>query len=107
MAAKSVSDSDSDLDAPIYGAEAIGREGKTFQRNSKGEVLVDKAGKPVVDKRKAFYFLEKGYWPARKVGYQWMTTKRRMRSFLNGEPDPGGWTPPVVLSPKQKAERAA
>jgi hypothetical protein len=55
-----------DLDRPIYGAEAIGRE----------------IG---LSKTRTFYALEKKLLPASKLGKIWFTTPRRLRAFLNGE----------------------
>lgn len=85
---------DGDLDAVLRGAEEIGREAGIFKKDKKtGRVILDEDGRPVVDQRKTFYELERGYWPARKAGAQWISTRRRIRAFLNGHSDPAGWTP--------------
>jgi hypothetical protein len=80
-----------DLDAPIWGAEAIGREARVFTES--GEV----------DVRKAYHCLEAGYWPATKVGIQWTSTKRRLRRFFAGEVDPN-WKP-APPGPRKKSEK--
>jgi hypothetical protein len=64
---------DEDLDTPIWGAEAIGREAG----------CIDNDGN--VDLRRAFYLLERGLLPATKVGRQWTSTPRRLRRFFAGE----------------------
>jgi hypothetical protein len=69
-----MSDSSSDLDLPLWGAEAIGREAN----------VLDSAGN--VDLRKTFYLLENGLLPASKIGKRWATTKRRIRSVFAGAP---------------------
>jgi hypothetical protein len=61
------------LDRPIWGAEAIGREAG----------LVDHDGN--VDLRRTFYMLEKGYLPATKMGRLWTSTPRRLRRAFAGE----------------------
>jgi hypothetical protein len=63
----------SDLDRPLWGAEAIGREAG----------LIDDAGN--VDERKAYYLLERGILPATKAGRAWVTTGRRLRRFFDGD----------------------
>jgi hypothetical protein len=65
--------SDNDLDRPLWGAEAIGREAG----------CLDDAGK--VDLRKVFYLLERGLLPGTKVGRQWTSTPRRLRRLFTGE----------------------
>ena len=62
-----------DLDRPIWGAEAIGREAG----------LIDADGR--VDTRRAFYLLEKRLLPATKIGRQWATTRRRLQRAFAGE----------------------
>jgi hypothetical protein len=62
-----------DLDQPIWGAEAIGREAN----------IVDDDGN--VNLRKTFYQLENGLLPATKVGRLWASTRRRIRSVFAGE----------------------
>lgn len=98
-----------DLDEVLHGAEEIGRELKIFKREKdkktkQKRLVVDADGTPVVDMRKTFFWLESGYVPARKAGALWITTRRRLRAFANGEPDPSGWTPKL---PKKQAEQAA
>ena len=61
------------LDRPIWGAEAIGRE----------VGLIDDNGN--VDIRKAFYLLENELLPGTKVGRQWVSTPRRLRAVFAGE----------------------
>ena len=61
------------LDLPIWGARAI----------AIGVGLVDKRGKPRV--RTAYHLLEKKRLPADKVGKQYVSTLRRLRSIANGE----------------------
>ena len=57
---------DKNLDMPIWGAEAIGKEiGKT--------------------KREAFYGLERGHIPGKKVGGQWISTPRALRKRFHVE----------------------
>jgi hypothetical protein len=58
-----------DPDAPIWNAEKIAIEAG----------LVDKDGNP--DTRRAYYGLEKGLIPGRKVGRQWVSTRRQIRSI--------------------------
>ena len=65
--------SDENLDTPIWGAEAIGREAG----------CIDNDGN--VDLRRTFYLLEKRLLPAVKVGRQWSSTRRRLRRFFSGE----------------------
>jgi hypothetical protein len=84
-----------DLDRPIWGAEAIGREAGVFKG---GEV----------DVRKSYHLLEAGFLPATKAGHQWTSTKRRLRRFFAGEADPSGWKPATPGSKnKSKAKRRA
>lgn len=64
---------DTDLDRPLWGAEAIGREAG----------LIDDDGK--VEVRRAFYLLEKGLLPATKIGGTWTSTPRRLRKVFCGE----------------------
>jgi len=64
---------DTNLDHPLWGAEAIGREAG----------LVDANGN--VNLRSVFYALEKGHLPATKVGKKWCSTPRRLRRFFAGE----------------------
>ena len=59
-----------DLDAPIWGAEAIGRAAN----------VRDKAG--AVDIKAAYYKLAKGIIPAKKAGATWVTTLRAIRSIV-------------------------
>jgi hypothetical protein len=53
-----------ELDKPVWGAEAIG-------------ALI---GKP---RAATFHLLETGKIPARRIGRQWVTTKRRLREHFN------------------------
>jgi hypothetical protein len=62
-----------DLDRPLWGAEAIGREANVL--NGAGNV----------DLRKTFYLLENGLLPGTKVGRQWTSTPRRIRRVFDGE----------------------
>jgi hypothetical protein len=55
-----------DLDAPIYGAKAIGEELR-------------------LSERQAFWGLEQGVIDADKFGRKWVTTKRRLRNQYNGK----------------------
>jgi hypothetical protein len=55
-----------DLDKPLVGADTIAR------------VLG-------LSKRQAFHCLERGYVPAVKLGRKWVSTRRRLLGFLNGE----------------------
>jgi hypothetical protein len=68
-----MSDSNSDLDLPLWGAEAIGRQAN----------VVNEAGN--VDLRKVFYLLENGLLPGTKIGKRWTSTKRRIRRAFAGE----------------------
>ncbi len=54
---------------PVWGAERIAKY----------------LGVPV---RKAFYILEKGFVPARKVGGCWLTTEQELDDFLLGRANP-------------------
>jgi hypothetical protein len=66
MTAPTLSHRSDDLDAPIWGAEAIGEH---IRRN----------------KRQTFHLLETGKLDATKVGQLWTSTKRRLnRSLGNG-----------------------
>jgi hypothetical protein len=62
----------SDLDQPLWGAEAIGREA--------GLVRDDGS----VDMRRVFYQLECGYIDASKSGRLWVSTPRRVRRRIDG-----------------------
>jgi hypothetical protein len=44
------------------------------------------AAKTGVSLRKAYYLLEKGLIPARKVGSSWQTTEGELEDFLLGRP---------------------
>ncbi len=50
---------------PLWGAKAIG----------------DELGLP---ERKAFYLLEKGLLPARKIGRIWVSTRKQLRALVEG-----------------------
>jgi hypothetical protein len=50
---------------PLWGAKAIG----------------DELGLP---ERKAFYLLEKGLLPARKIGRIWVSTRKELRALVEG-----------------------
>jgi hypothetical protein len=58
-----------DDDAPIWNAENIAIEANLF----------DEDGNP--DVRRAYYGLEKGLIPGRKVGRRWVSTRRQIRSI--------------------------
>ena len=84
---------ETDLDALIWGAVAIGREACVFKKDKTGEIVRDKNGQPVVDERASFYLLESGAIPARRViglnrdgtkksRGQWCTTRRHIRNSL-------------------------
>jgi len=62
-----------DLDRPIYGAHAIGKEAG----------LLDDEGN--VDLRRTFHALEHGYLDAGKFGRRWISTPRRIRSAFAGK----------------------
>jgi hypothetical protein len=62
------------LDRPLWGGEAIGREAN----------VVDDDGN--VDIRKVYYLLENHLLPADKVGKAWVSTPRRIRRVFAGEP---------------------
>ena len=62
-----------DLDRPLYGAAAIGREAG----------ILDEDGN--VDLDKVYYYLANGYLSASKFGRQWLSTPRRIRSARTGE----------------------
>jgi hypothetical protein len=64
---------DKDIDKPLWGAEAIGREAN----------VVDEDGN--VDLRKVYYLLENELLPGTKVGKLWTSTKRRIRRVFAGE----------------------
>jgi hypothetical protein len=69
-----MSDDKDDLDAPIYMAEAIGREAKLL--NPDGSVNL----------RATYDALEKGYIDASKFGKKkWVSTRRRIRRAFGGE----------------------
>jgi hypothetical protein len=63
---------DEKLDAPLYGAEPIGRAAHLFD------------GRGKVDIRKTYYALEKGYIDADKFGRVWVSTPRRVRRAFEG-----------------------
>jgi len=54
------------LQKPLWGAKAIG----------------DELG---LSERKAFYLLEKGLIPARKIGRIWVSTRKELRSLVEGD----------------------
>jgi len=87
-----MTDTEQDLDAPLWGAEAIGREARAFTKT--GEV----------DVRKTYHLLEEGFLPATKAGHQWISTRRRLRMFFAGETDPSGWKPAAPGS-RNKSEK--
>jgi hypothetical protein len=64
----------SELDRPLYGAEAIGREAEMLD------------GKGKVDLNRVYYALERGHIDASKFGRVWVTTRRRIRSAFTGQP---------------------
>jgi hypothetical protein len=68
-----MTDTQENLDAPLWGAEAIGREANVVDEDNN------------VDLRKTFYLLENGLLPGTKVGRQWTSTKRRIRRVFAGE----------------------
>jgi hypothetical protein len=57
---------DTDLDAPLWGAEEIA---------------------PVIKRslRQTYHLLQRGYLPAIKVGPLWTSTRRRLRRAVGGE----------------------
>lgn len=57
---------DSDLDAILWGAKAIGAEVNLRERQ-------------------AFYKLEAGHLPGKKVGGIWTSTPRQLRERITGE----------------------
>lgn len=63
-------DFDEYLDAPIWGAEAIGREAHLFKKDG------------TVDVRKSYYLLDHGHLAAGKVGETWVSTRRQIRSLV-------------------------
>jgi len=69
-----MSRNEQDIDRPLWGAEAIGREAGVFDDDGN------------VDLRKSFYLLEKGYLPATKIGRQWTSTPARIRRAFAGDP---------------------
>lgn len=69
-----MSDNPSDLDRPLRGAEAIGREAKIFDKD--GNVVLSKV----------YYGLGNGYIDADKYGRLWISTPRRIRRGFVGEP---------------------
>jgi hypothetical protein len=60
-----------DLDALIWGAQAIGRAAN----------VVDRRGK--VDERAVYYKLERGHIPGKKAGNIWVSTLRKIRSIVD------------------------
>jgi hypothetical protein len=68
-----MTDTQENLDAPMWGAEAIGREAN----------VVDEDGN--VNLRKVYHLLENELLPATKVGKIWTSTKRRIRRVFAGE----------------------
>ena len=68
-----MNDTSSDLDRPLWGAEAIGREAGILDDN--GDVNLNRV----------YYALEEGYLPASKFGNLWLSTPRRIRSVRTGE----------------------
>jgi hypothetical protein len=67
-----MSDKSSDLDRPLYGAEAIGREAEIFDDDGN------------VDLNRTYYALEKKYLDADKFGRLWISTPRRVRKAFIG-----------------------
>jgi hypothetical protein len=67
-----------DLDRPIWGARKI----------AEAAGLVDDNGEP--DERSAYYQLEKGHLPGRKVGRLWTSTIRQLRSIAIKNTDQRG-----------------
>jgi hypothetical protein len=68
-----MSDNNNDQDAWIWGAEAIAL--------AAGLILED--GRP--DQRSAFYKLEAGLLPAKRIGRRWATTRRLLNSVFANE----------------------
>ena len=68
-----MSDTEENLDRPIWGAKPIGFEAG----------LIDEDGN--VDLRRTFYALEHGHIPADKKGRQWVSTRRRIRRAFSGQ----------------------
>jgi hypothetical protein len=66
-------DNPPDLDRPLRGAEAIGREAEIFDEDGK------------VDLSKVYYALANGYLDADKFGRLWISTPRRIRRAFLGE----------------------
>jgi hypothetical protein len=66
-------DNSPDLDAPLWGAEQIGRAANLLNEDGS------------VNFRATFYALEQGNLPASKVGKKWVSTLRRLRSVFAGE----------------------
>jgi hypothetical protein len=66
-------ETDNDLDRPLWGGEAIGREAGVIGKDGK------------VDLRKTYHLLEHGHLPAEKFGRLWATTARRLRRRFAGE----------------------
>jgi hypothetical protein len=60
-----------DLDAPIWGAEDIGRAAHVV--DEKGNVKLGKT----------FYLLSSGLLPGKKIGKQWTSTKRQIYRRVN------------------------
>ena len=61
---------DENSDDVIWGAAAIG----------------DAVGK---NERQAYYLLEKGHLPARKVGAQWAASRKKLLSYITGDDESG------------------
>jgi hypothetical protein len=68
-----VTNNPSDLDRPLWGAEAIGREAGILDDNGN------------VDLNRVFYQLACGHLPASKAGRLWVSTPRRIRTVFTGE----------------------
>jgi hypothetical protein len=64
---------ETDLDRPLRGAEAIGREAEIFDDNGR------------VDLNRTYYALTKGYIDADKFGRLWISTRRRIRQAYIGK----------------------
>jgi hypothetical protein len=47
-----------------------------------GAAIAAEIGLPV---KRVFYGLEHGHFPARKVGAQWVASRRQLRAYLLGE----------------------
>jgi hypothetical protein len=80
------SDTIVDLDAPIWGAKAIGAVAGLFKKNGKkssGKKTSDEDDE--VDLRKTFHLLEIGAIDASKAGRLWVSTPRRVRTLFLGK----------------------